>query len=374
MSKFEIKSLGADSRHKGRISKGCMQCAKGRKMVLFITGKCNFHCFYCPISEKRGNKDNIYANERPITDDNRGISEMLEEAKLINALGTGITGGDPIKVLPRTVKYIKILKKEFGSKHHIHLYTATPVNEKQIKLLDDAGLDELRLHILPEFWNNFERSKYRDSILALQKSNILPAVEIPLMPDKKKELKNLIFSLDEIGLPFINLNELEISETNVSGLEECGYVCGKNSLVGVEGSRKVGMEMLKLPVKIGINVCTSTYKDSVQLRNRLLERAKNVARNFEIITGDGTILRGIIETQNPEETAETLEKDFGLKKEEYSINLGKQRIELVPELAEEIAEKTNLKCFIVENYPTYDEVEVERIPLGKYKTEDNCFQ
>jgi len=205
MSKFRIKSLGADSRYKGRISKGCCQCAKGRKMVLFITGECDFHCFYCPISEKRGNKDGIYANERPIKDDT-GIFEMLKEAKLINALGTGITGGDPIKVLARTVKYIKILKKEFGSKHHIHLYTAIPVTEKQIKLLDDAGLNELRLHILPEFWNNFEKSKYKYSIHALHKSNITPAVEIPLLPDKKKELKNLIFALDEAGLPFINLN------------------------------------------------------------------------------------------------------------------------------------------------------------------------
>ena len=365
MPQIKLKSLGADSRYKGRISAGCRQCAKGRKMVLFITGECDFHCFYCPISEKRGNKDDIYVNERKIADDDKGISGMIEEAKAINALGTGITGGDPIKVLDRTVKYIRILKKEFGVKHHIHLYTATPVTGEQVRLLDDAGLDELRLHILPKFWSSFEKSKYRDSLLAVMKSNITPAVEIPLMPDKKKELKNLIIALDEIGLPFINLNELEISETNEQGLDERGYACRKNSLVGVEGSRKLGLEMLKLPVTMGINVCTSTYKDSIQLRNRLIQRAKNVARNFDVITKDGTIIYGIIKTKNPDETVKKLKKDFGVMKREYRINTEKNRIEIVPELAEEISRKTDLACFIVESYPTYEEIEVERIPLGR---------
>ncbi len=366
MSEFKINSLslGADSKYKGKISKGCRQCAMGRKMVLFITGECDFNCFYCPISKKRGNKDDIYVNERLITDDENGISIMIEEARLTNALGTGITGGDPIKVLLRTVKYIKILKCEFGKSHHIHLYTATAVTEEQIKLLDDAGLDELRLQILQKFWDNFDKSGYKNSILALQKSKITPAVEIPLFPDKKNELKKLILALDKIKLPFINLNELEISETNSDELEERSYFCRKDSLVGVVGSRELGIEMLKLPVKMGINVCTAKYKDSIQLRNRLLNRAENVARNFELITEDGTIMRGIIETSNLANIVKIIEKDFGLTKEDYAVNPEKNRIELGAEIVEEIAAKTELKCFIIEFYPVHDEIEIERIPLA----------
>jgi pyruvate formate-lyase activating enzyme-like uncharacterized protein len=49
MPQIKIKSLGADSGYKGRISAGCRQCAKGRKMVLFITGECDFHCFSSPF-------------------------------------------------------------------------------------------------------------------------------------------------------------------------------------------------------------------------------------------------------------------------------------------------------------------------------------
>ena len=86
-------------------------------------------------------------------------------------------------------------------------------------------------------------------------------------------------------------------------------------------------------------------------------------RDFEIITEDGTIIKGIIETDDLDATAKALESDFGLKKCDYSINPEKRRIELEPETAEKIAQKTNLNCFIIENYPTCDGLEVERIPL-----------
>ena len=44
----------------GNLAKGCKQCVKGEKTVLFITGKCSLRCFYCPISDQKKNKDVIY--------------------------------------------------------------------------------------------------------------------------------------------------------------------------------------------------------------------------------------------------------------------------------------------------------------------------
>jgi pyruvate formate-lyase activating enzyme-like uncharacterized protein len=127
------------------LPQGCIYCRQGRKTVLLVTGLCKFNCFYCPLSAKKKNKDVVYANEKLVEKD----EDVLYEAKTIDALGTGITGGDPLEVLDRTIHYIKILKKEFGDDHHIHLYTAFTPDPEILKELDDAGLDEIRFHITP---------------------------------------------------------------------------------------------------------------------------------------------------------------------------------------------------------------------------------
>ena len=91
------------------IADGCKYCVKGKKLVLFITGKCLRSCSYCSLSTKRKNKDIIWANERECSTP----EDLLEEVRKSNATSAGITGGDPLLFLSRTLKYAKILKKNF---------------------------------------------------------------------------------------------------------------------------------------------------------------------------------------------------------------------------------------------------------------------
>ena len=86
-------------------------------MVLLITGRCSTGCFYCPLSLEKKGRDVLYANERKCTTD----EEVLDEARMIGAEGTGITGGDPVQSIERTLHFIRLLKGEFGERHHIHL-------------------------------------------------------------------------------------------------------------------------------------------------------------------------------------------------------------------------------------------------------------
>src|SRR5205807_270626 len=52
---------------RGGLPVGCRQCTDGAKMVLFVTGICSFHCFYCPVSDEKMYKDVVFADENRLT-------------------------------------------------------------------------------------------------------------------------------------------------------------------------------------------------------------------------------------------------------------------------------------------------------------------
>ncbi len=130
-------------------------------MVLLITGKCIRRCFYCPLSLAKRGKNNIYANELRVDK----LDEIVDEASAISAKGTGITGGDPMFVPELTLKAIRLLKDEFGSGHHIHLYTGGNFKPKYIAKLASAGLDELRFHPPRVNWARPDVNKQFDELL-----------------------------------------------------------------------------------------------------------------------------------------------------------------------------------------------------------------
>ena len=61
----------------------------------------------------------VYADEQPVHE----LADIMREGRAIGALGTGITGGEPLLRLDYVLDCIRALKKEFGDEHHIHLYT-----------------------------------------------------------------------------------------------------------------------------------------------------------------------------------------------------------------------------------------------------------
>jgi pyruvate formate-lyase activating enzyme-like uncharacterized protein len=111
-----------------------------------------------------------------------------------------------------------------------------------------------------------------------------------------------------------------------------------------------------------VHYCSSSFKDATQLRNRLLRRARNIATGLEIITGDGTFLKGVIETSEPEALVRKLKRDFGIPAELIRHDGEKSRVEIAAWVLEELPADIG-QCFIVEEYPTADRLEVERRPI-----------
>ncbi|MCA9495669.1 MAG: radical SAM protein [Nanoarchaeota archaeon] len=361
------------SRKLGNLPKGCEMCVKGEKLVLYITGVCPRSCWYCPLSDNRKDKDVIYANEWKI----ENMDEMLEEANLTEAKGAGITGGDPLARIDRTVDYIKFLKKKFGKKFHIHLYTIFVLaTDENLKKLYDAGLDEIRFHPdfnLKEQWSRIDRALKYDWEVGL---------EIPAIPMNKKEIFEMI-DFFEGKVKFLNVNELEVAERNMDDMEKFGYETKTDISHGILGSEDFAEELMEYCQDKDINVhfCTSKLKDKVQMQNRLKKRAKNVASKFDIETDEGLLLKGVIYLKELvpgidfKKKLEKIDRDDFIKKlnetkeflEEEGLDLEVDEIKLrlisYPEHVEQFAKELkdlDLVPAIVEEDPTVEAFELNR--------------
>lgn len=323
--------------------------------MLFVTGLCKRGCYYCPLSEKRGGKDVVYANERPV----KSERHIIEEAKLIDALGTGMTGGDPSLRLRRVLRYLRLLKRRFGGRHHIHMYCGGELSLEQLRKLKRAGLDELRFHI----WSA------KPVELALS-AGIRAGIEIPAIPGTFKRTTKLLRELDRIRCPIVNLNELEFSDTNLAELKARGFEIKSDESMAVKGSEEFARRVLEWAAKntcLNIHYCPSALKDNVQLRNRLKRRAKNVTRPHEIITEDSLLVKGIIRglPRNKLTTVRRrLIRSYQIPKELIVIDREKQRLEMAWYVAEKLAKlERGLKFALVEEYPTFDRLETTLVPL-----------
>jgi pyruvate formate-lyase activating enzyme-like uncharacterized protein len=339
-------------------------------MVILITGLCPANCFYCPLSAKKLGKDRIFADEWELKNEN-DTEKLLLEAEYIEAMGAGITGGDPLVVWRRTKKYIALLKDRFGTDFHIHLYTSGIKNGEHIDELVSAGLDEIRFHPLPKYWNKMNQNPITNSVKTALKTNADVAIEIPVIPELEEDIFSLINWSNDIGIKWVNLNELEFSPTNAEELNKRGYQVKDDVSAAVNGSQETAMRIIKNTtkndLKIGVHYCSSSFKDGIQLRNRIKRRAQNIAKAYDVITEEGTLLKGVIYPQTTlKEIYNRLTQKFEIKDKYIYMNKDKNRIELATWILEKIAsdlKKQGYKCFMVEEYPTADQLEVERTPL-----------
>ncbi len=272
--------------HHNELPEGCKLCLRGLKTVIFITGLCNINCFYCPISMERKGKDVIYVN-----DVCSSLITIFEEIETSMSIGVAITGGEPTLVIDRVVELCKILKREYGENFHIHLYTnpASWNRYRAFKLLNDTPLDEVRLHIinrriLEYFLNYLKFVKNTSSIVGL---------EVPVIPGLHHELYNIVEELYHRDvIEFVNLNELDVSESNYINLIRFGLPVERGRVKGsYEICVKVFNDLCKMFPDLSIHLCSSYTKDSIQIRLRMFIRSLYYSTAHHRIQDDGSVLR-----------------------------------------------------------------------------------
>lgn len=347
----------------GTLPKGCSLCVEGKKLVLFVTGICPRRCVYCPLSEKKKDKDVIYADEWLI----KGDKDLLEEAKLIDAKGAGLTGGDPLARIDRTERYISLLKRRFGKDFHIHLYTSLDIiNHEKLKKLYEAGLNEIRFH------PDIDSSKIWNKILLAKKFDWSVGVEIPAIPKKLEKTKKLIDFLAG-KIDFLNLNELEINEDNMSWFKKEAYLTKNYLSYAVKGSEKTALTLLKYATKKGIknvHYCSATTKDKHQMAKRIIRRAKNVKKEYDLMTKEGMLIRGAIYYSGEKRTWKKkllnmilyLHQKEKIERTMLHFDEKNKRILTSKAIVKKYATLLKEKGFsprIVEEYPTWDNFPIE---------------
>jgi pyruvate formate-lyase activating enzyme-like uncharacterized protein len=248
-------------------------------------------------------------------------------------------------VLDRVVEACRLLKGRFGPEHHIHLYTGTAPGMPELQRLQGL-VDEIRMHPPEEVWPRILETPYALSARLARTLGFDIGIEVPSLPNLSS-LAPILPLLD-----FLNINELEWGEISADEMRRRGLEPADGLHNAVSGAHRwaAGLRRDKK-----VHWCTSAFKDSVQLRERLKRIARNTARSFDQITEDGTVVYGVAELAG----ASVPERPY-LKRGTCELREG--RLELSAKVLKRHADELPGNKYIIERYPNGGIV-VEVIPL-----------
>ncbi len=264
-----------------RVSDGCSLCGKGLWSCLFITNKCNAHCFYCPSSQLK--------DETPATQ-SLTFETAESYAGYINRFGfkgVSFSGGEPLLFFDRTLHYLKTVRKMCSPDLYIWMYTnGILASEEKFRLLAEAGLNEIRFDI--------GATGYRLDKVKMAKG-IIPniTIEIPAIPEKKEKLKQLLPEMIAAGVTNLNLHQLRLTKHNAPKLLQHNY-----SLIHAEQPVVLGSELAALDIlnyartnniELGINYCSFYFKNRYQPAGFRRMLAEAIATPGQVITEKGFI-------------------------------------------------------------------------------------
>lgn len=264
-----------------QISKGCMICGLGSWSCLFITGKCNANCFYCPAPQ--------LADELPSTQ-NLTFETADAYAEYINFFkfkGVSFSGGEPLLFFDRTLQYLKQIRKKCNPDIYIWMYTnGILADEQKFRKLATAGLNEVRFDIGA---TNFKLDKIKFA------KGIIPniTIEIPAVPEEKEKLIQLLPEMIKAGVTNLNLHQLRLTKHNAPKLSKRKYTYIHAEQPIVLESEMAALEIVNYAkeknLNIGINYCSFYFKNRFQKAGFRKQVTNAIAAPDEIITEKGFI-------------------------------------------------------------------------------------
>ena len=265
-----------------QISKGCELCGKGEWSCLFITGRCNANCFYCPATQ---NSDDTPMAQQLSFENSEEYANFIN---YFNFKGCSFSGGEPFLVFEKLVEFLKTIRKKCSPDLYIWMYTNGILGiEDKFKKLKSIGLNEVRFDIGATNYE-IETIKRASGII----ENI--TVEIPMDPDKTDLIKDLIPQLEKIGVTNLNLHQMRLTKHNANKLLQKKYTFLHGEHPTVLESELAALEIINFVDsnhhKIGVNYCAFQYKTRFQkagYRSKILSKVNEI----DEVTENGYILK-----------------------------------------------------------------------------------
>ncbi|MDA8139952.1 MAG: radical SAM protein [Desulfobacteraceae bacterium] len=306
--------------HFGELSPGCRVCASGQWSCLFINGRCNCRCFYCPTSQ----------DEISVPTTNRvPFATAADYAKYVRRFGfTGasISGGEPLLTFERTIDYIETVRRELGPQLHIWLYTnGTLATRERLAALQAAGLNEIRFDLSAVDYNLSKVEMAAGLIECV-------TVEIPAIPEDADLLAALLPSMAAAGVKHLNLHQLRLTPHNLPHLTARDYSFLHGESVTVLESELTALQILltagEKNICLPVNYCSFVYKRRYQQAATRRRNAGDVLKGWESITENGFI-RCLTLNAAPEALAPML---LGLQrqdpaKQRWAVNTNQDRLQ-----------------------------------------------
>jgi len=267
-AEFGCKGTKVDCRG---LSPGCRACMEGSWSCLFINGRCNCDCFYCPSPQDQTGAPQT--NGIPFA----SADDYADYLAALNFSGASLSGGEPLLTPERTLEYLTAIRKRCGDGIHIWLYTnGTLLTAETCRRLRDAGLNEIRFDI------GATRYNLKKLCVAV---GIIPTVtvEIPAVPEEFALMKEKLVEMADAGVKHLNLHQLRLTPHNFKNLSNRGYTFIHGEKVTVLESELAALRLvrhaLENRIALPVNYCSFPYK-------RRFQRAAN-RRRAALLAGSG---------------------------------------------------------------------------------------
>jgi pyruvate formate-lyase activating enzyme-like uncharacterized protein len=286
------------------ISPGCQLCGDGEWSCLFITGKCNANCFYCPASQ---DMDGTPQTQKLLFDDPEKYVDYINR---FNFKGVSFSGGEPLLVFDRILEFVKQVRQNCAPSLYIWMYTnGILATEEKFKALGEAGLNEIRFDL--------GAVHYNPKVLRGAAKHIKNVtVEIPAVPHEKEQLLAVLPELCALGVTNLNLHQLRLTTYNANKLLQQDYTYLHGEQPTVLESELTAFEVMQFVVEnnlpIGVNYCNFQFKHRFQKAGFRGKMAQELKLEKEELTENG-FLRKIEILDGPTSKPITFEELLLLK-------------------------------------------------------------